>query len=105
MSAVGSAVRRREDSRLVTGRGRFVADIAPEAFEVALVRSTEAHARILGVEVEKAKAAPGVMSVYTGEDLRGRVSPLSHERMPHLNQSEWYPLALDQVRHFGEPIV
>src|SRR4029077_11795193 len=69
-SILGHAVRRREDPRLITGTGRYVDDIQPEGcLHVAFVRSTLAHAAIRSIDVEAAKAAPGVVAVLTAADL------------------------------------
>ncbi|HJZ70670.1 MAG TPA: hypothetical protein VKE51_02965, partial [Vicinamibacterales bacterium] len=66
---IGQSPRRREDERLVTGRGRFVDDIAPAScLHVAIVRSTHARARIVAVDTSAARALPGV-SVYVAGDL------------------------------------
>lgn len=65
-----SAVRRREDPRLVTGRGRYVDDVpAPRCLHAAFARSPLAHARVTGIETGAAAAVPGVVAVYTAPDL------------------------------------
>ncbi len=71
MTAVmGTRLLRREDPALLTGEARFVADLAvPGALHVALVRSPMAHGRIASVDLEPARAMPGVVAAYTGEDL------------------------------------
>ena len=67
---VGRALRRKEDPRLITGRARYVDDIAlPGQLWAALVRSPEAHAKIVSIDTSAAKARAGVHAVYTGEDL------------------------------------
>src|SRR4051812_48006172 len=106
-SDLGGAIPRTEDRRLLTGRGRFVADIAlPNTLHVAFVRSPFAHARITAVEVAAARAAPGVVSVVTGADLAGRVKPIRGDaRYPGFHSSDWPILAADLVRYQGEPIV
>ena len=69
-SILGSAVRRREDPRLITGAGRFVDDVpAPGCLHAAFVRSTLAHATLDRVDTAAAAAAPGVVAVYTAADL------------------------------------
>ncbi|MCR5865292.1 xanthine dehydrogenase family protein molybdopterin-binding subunit [Aquincola sp. J276] len=66
----GHTVRRIEDPALVTGRGRFTDDVAPQGqVHLAFARSTYAHARILSIDVDSALALPGVLAVYTGADL------------------------------------
>ena len=66
---IGQAVRRVEDQRFLTGRGRYVDDInLPNQCYGVPVLSPHAHARIKRVDVSKAKAAPGVLCVLTGAD-------------------------------------
>lgn len=66
----GRSLPRVEDDRLLRGLGRYADDLEiPGALEVAFVRSTEAHARVLDVDVSKALAAPGVVAVYTAGDV------------------------------------
>lgn len=63
-------VRRREDSRFLTGHGHYTDDLAPrEAFHVVFVRSPVAHGRILSVDIEEARQMPGVKGVFTAADL------------------------------------
>ena len=65
----GSAIRRREDPRLLTGAGTFTDDIQlPGMVHAAMLRSPHAHARIRGIDTTQAKAAPGVLAVFTGAD-------------------------------------
>jgi Aldehyde oxidase and xanthine dehydrogenase, a/b hammerhead domain len=64
---IGASVRRREDARLITGRGRYVSDIAlPGMIHVAFVRSLHAHARLRAIDVTAARTAPGVVGIVTG---------------------------------------
>ncbi len=75
---VGRSVPRREDAGLVSGAARFVADIRLDGMlEAAMVRSTEAHARIVDIDTTAARAVPGVVAVLTGADLEGRVGPFT----------------------------
>ncbi len=103
---LGASVRRREDSRLLTGRGRFVADIAlPHTLHVAFVRSPFAHARIANIDAAAARAAAGVVAVVTAADLAGRVNPIRADaRLPGFHSSAWPILAGDTVRYQGEPV-
>ena len=105
-SYVGASIRRKEDPRLLTGRGRFVADIAlPHTLHVAFVRSPFAHARIAGIDAAAARAAAGVAAVVTAADLAGRVNPIRAEaRYPGFHASDWPILAGDTVRYQGEPV-
>src|SRR3954451_1764219 len=67
--AIGQSVPRFEDTRLVTGGGRYVGDMVLPAMVFGYVlRSPHAHARIRSIDTTKAKAAPGVLAVLTGED-------------------------------------
>ena len=60
---VGQAMRRKEDPRMITGQGRYVDDIAvPGMLYMAIVRSSEAHARIVSIDASGAREAPGVMA-------------------------------------------
>ena len=68
-NGIGQPVRRKEDFRLLTGRGSFVDDLAlPELAHAVIVRSPHAHARIVSVDKAAALAAPGVLAVLTGAD-------------------------------------
>jgi len=69
-NGIGAAVRRKEDYRFITGAGRYTDDInLPRQVYAFIVRSPFAHARIKGVEVSAAAAAPGVVAVFTGADM------------------------------------
>jgi carbon-monoxide dehydrogenase large subunit len=75
----GARVRRREDPRLVTGRGRYVADVAlPGMLHVAVARSPHAHARIARVDAEAARRCPGVVHVLVPRDVA------AYDRLPLL---------------------
>ena len=103
----GEPVERREDARLLTGRGRFTDDFEHDAAEVAFVRSEHAHARIADVDVSGALDVEGVLAVYTHEDLDGGFG----EPLPLLTPHEGlvaprtqYALARDEVRYAGETV-
>src|SRR2546428_1218888 len=67
---IGLSVKRREDRRLLTGRGHYVDDVRlPHLCHAAIVRSPHAHARILDVDARRATALPGVVAVLTIADL------------------------------------
>ncbi|MDE2335486.1 MAG: xanthine dehydrogenase family protein [Rhodospirillales bacterium] len=69
-NAIGQGLRRREDGRLLTGGGHFLADVVPAGAAWAeIVRSPHAHADILGIDAEGARRLPGVLAVLTGADL------------------------------------
>lgn len=102
----GASVQRVEDDRLLRGRGRFVDDIEEGALECCFVRSPYARARILSIDVEAARALPGVAAVYTAADLPfgGLDLPLL---IPHPNLTHGRTqrcLASDFVRYAGEAV-
>ena len=73
MNKIGKPVLREEDLRLLQGRGRYLDDVAALDLAHAVVfRSPVAHADILSLVVEAARAAPGVLAVLTGDDLAKR---------------------------------
>src|SRR5436190_14938425 len=100
---VGARVPRVEDPRLLTGRGRFVADIPlPGMLHAAFVRSTLAHGKIQSVDVSEAKAHPGVHGVWTGSELQAAIpGGLQIEEMKATMQPV---LASEYVRFVGEPV-
>jgi carbon-monoxide dehydrogenase large subunit len=109
---LGTRVKRNEDPRLLTGRALFIDDVElPGTAHVAFVRSPHAHARILGIDLSKARAMPGVVALYTAADLGDywRPGPLLVPPPPVegmvFNQRTQVPLAKDKVRHLGETVV
>ena len=67
---IGKPVRRKEDQRLLTGRGRYTVDIdIPGQAHAVMLRSPHAHARIKSIDTECALALPGVLAIYTGADV------------------------------------
>src|SRR5207248_1588807 len=104
---VGAAVRRSEDYRFVTGRGRYVADIiAPEHCHAVVVRSAVAHARVARIDVAPALRRPGVLAVLTFADLGdlGTPIPIRIAPLPGFDRYLQWPLAHDRVRYVGEPL-
>src|ERR1700745_735115 len=70
---VGRALRRREDRKFLTGKGRYVDDITlPGVLYLAILRSPHAHARIAGIDLSAARVAAGVRLALAGTDLIGR---------------------------------
>ena len=106
---IGEAIVRREDPALLTGRGRYVDDVAPEgALHAFVVRSPLAHARILSVDVTEARETPGVVAVYTAADLAELgVGPLpGAEGLPPGSLNPQFPvLASGKVLWAGQPVV
>ncbi len=118
-NGIGQPVRRKEDFRLVTGRGRFGDDIVlPCQAHACFVRSPHAHARIVRVDKRAALAAPGVLAVLTGADYSAAgLGPIPHN--PGLSAPPdvqarlcggapiatcHYPLPANRVRFVGEPV-
>jgi aerobic carbon-monoxide dehydrogenase large subunit len=67
---VGTSLPRREDAALLTGRANWTENITlPGTLHLAVARSPLAHARITGIDLARARAYPGVVAVFTGEDL------------------------------------
>ena len=116
---IGERVPRKEDRRLLTGRGRFSDDFdAPGQAHAAFLRSPHAHARIVGIETADAASDTGVFTVLTGRDYAADgLSGLLQYHTPadHLDPSkpglsgdqlsplpEPPPIAMDRVRHVGE---
>jgi len=98
---LGHSVRRKEDDRLVRGRGTFVDDVKlPGMLHMALLRSPLAHARITRIDVEAAKAHPGVVAVVTGRDLDAH----GLAWMPTLSADTQAVLALDKVVFQGQEV-
>ena len=79
-AGIGDAVRRKEDERLISGRGSYADDLAFEGLARAVfVRSPHAHARIESIDVEAARKHPGVLAVITGADVtRAGLKPIPH---------------------------
>jgi carbon-monoxide dehydrogenase large subunit len=120
---IGRPVPRVEDLRLVRGNGRYTDDLHyPDEVHAAFVRSPHAHARIQGIQLHMAQSAPGVLAVLTGSDYLddGHVG-IAHAALPTdamnpRNPAFRYstgrqpfdqpqlPLAVDRVRHVGEPL-
>lgn len=100
----GRAVKRREDPRMITGRGLYVDDVQlPGTQAIAFVRSPYAHATITNVNVSAAEQHPGVLKVYTGKDFASVPVPCG-VNLPDSNQiSPTYPvMATDKVCYAGQ---
>ena len=104
---IGARVKRLEDPRLLTGKGAYVDDRqAAGMLHVAFRRSDQAHARIAGMELDAARALPGVIGVFTLDDLEGLVTPaIPSSRMRGYYATPIYPLARHKVRYVGEPVI
>ncbi|MGO1511501.1 Carbon monoxide dehydrogenase large chain [Actinomycetales bacterium JB111] len=100
---VGQALARIEDPALLTGRGTFLDDLSPlpGTLHAAIVRSPHPHARIVSVDLDRARAHPGVAAVIGPDEVTAalRPFPLSLQTpMPY------YPTGTDKVRFVGEPV-
>jgi carbon-monoxide dehydrogenase large subunit len=104
VSILGNRVVRREDPLFLTKGATYVDDLVLDgALHLSFVRSTMAHARIESIDTSEARQAPGVVAIYTADDLD--LAPIQPE-VPLLNQSMPQPvLAKDVVRFVGEPVV
>jgi len=108
--AIGQPVPRQEDPTLLRGEGRYTDDVnrAGQVFAV-MVRSPYAHGVLRGVDVEAARAMPGVLAVYTAADMAGYgpmicVLPLKNADGSPLRNIQRGPLASDRVRWVGDPV-
>ncbi len=101
---VGQSVPRVEDARLLTGRGRFVADVDPPGvLHAAFLRSPYPHATIARVDAGAARRAPGVHAVFTGAEINARTHPFPPFLMlPGLYTPPFQAMAADKVRFAGD---
>jgi len=111
-NGIGAAVRRKEDYRFITGKGLYVDDInRPNQLYAIIVRSPQAHAKINAIATDNAKAAPGVVAVFTGADMAAAgVGGLpcgwgitSSDGTPMVEPGH-PPLAVDVVHHVGDQV-
>src|SRR6516225_51403 len=116
ISFVGRSISRREDKRLLTGRGQFIADLKlPQMLHAAFVRSPLAHARIKAIHLSRAAASPGIIYALSGPELARQLPPVPDTQLAL--PSKWTtlvqhkfinpqqpPLAYDKVRHVGEAV-
>ncbi len=109
---VGQPVRRFEDVRLLTGGGRYQDDVVlPRQVHAVFLRSPHAHARIVSIEVEAARSAPGVIAVYTGVDYKADGLSMPKAAMPRKKRDgspmfapQRPALVIDRVRYVGDPV-
>ena len=104
---VGARIKRTEDPRLLTGCGAYTDDRRVDrVLHVAFRRSDQSHARIAAIDCAAARSAPGIVAVFTANDLSDLVKPVfATSRMPGYYATPILPLALGKVRYVGEPIV
>ncbi len=112
---IGAEVRRREDPRLLRGRGMYVDDVKlPGLLHAAVLRSPHAHARLGAIRAEAALRQPGVVAVFTFQDLKAGMKPLPVSGTPPpalqarvgfmLRTTAQFPLGRDRVRYVGEAV-
>jgi len=113
---IGAKVKRKEDPRLITGSSIYVDDLKlPGMVHVTFVRSSYAHARITGIDASAALAVPGVIAVWTAEDLKPYLKPVAastptaeggggESDSDDIPVPPVEPLASKKVRYIGEPV-
>ena len=105
----GASIKRSEDPRILTGRGRYVDDLKlPGMLHAAFVRSPLAHGRVLSVDATVARELPGVVLVLTGADLEAMTVPGQDPLFAMMGAGgpmpEYSLLATDKVRFVGDPV-
>lgn len=109
---IGAPVKRREDQRFITGKGRYVDDmVLPGQLYAHIVRAPHAHARIAAIDTEAARQAPGVVAVLTGADMAaddvGSVPcgwQVNSKDGTPMVEPPHSPLCVDRVRHVGDQV-
>lgn len=103
---VGQSVKRVEDDRLLTGNGRYVADVDPPGvLHAVFLRSPLAHATIISIDVAAARRAPGVVAVFTGRDMEEITHPFPpFSMLPDLYTPLYHCLSSETVRFVGDPV-
>lgn len=105
--SIGTRAPRKEDTRLLTGDGRFTDDIDPaHVLHMAVARCPYPHARIAGVDTSAAKQLPGIEHILTPTAVREASDPLTVLRpVPGAPTLPYYALAQDTATHEGQPVV
>ena len=112
---MGQRIKRKEDPRFITGTGKYTDDIKlPGMLHLALLRSDRGHARIEGIDVAKARKMPGVVAVYTGKDLAGKLGGVPcgvrnaegkhYSAGVPLNVPDYPVIAIDKVAFVGQNV-
>ena len=108
MTYIGQSLTRNEDRRFLTGTGRFVEDIdLPGQAWAQVVRSPHAHATIIEIDTTAALAVPGVLAVYTYEDIAALGAmrcPTQVATIEPMKIPQRPALARGRVRHVGDPV-
>ena len=108
-TGIGASVKRKEDFRFLTGRGNYTDDInQPNQTYAYILRSPHAHAKIKGIDTAAAKTAPGVVAVFTGEDMQVGSIPcgwgVNNKDGSPMNEPFHPALAQGKVRHVGDQV-
>ncbi len=98
-SILGNAVQRKEDPGLLTGANKYLDDLDVDAAHIVFVRSTMAHAAIEGIDTSEAEGMPGVLGVYTADNLEMATVNGFPDLGDHMNRP---PLAVGRVRFVGD---
>ncbi|MEX2046116.1 MAG: xanthine dehydrogenase family protein molybdopterin-binding subunit [Chloroflexota bacterium] len=102
---IGTRTPRKEDPKLITGRGIFTDDVTlPGTVYVSLVRSPHAHARIRRIDAATARKEPGVVTVVTGKDAEATGVLPVFITVPGINGTKHMPLASDKARYAGDAV-
>ncbi|MEM0322125.1 MAG: molybdopterin cofactor-binding domain-containing protein, partial [Thermoprotei archaeon] len=102
---IGRPLRVKEDVYPITGKATYLDDIdIPDTLYLAYVRAPVSHARVKRVDVSKALSHPGVVYCITGEEVKKLLSPFMEITEPPNGKIYDYPLAVDKVKYFGEPV-
>ena len=104
---VGKSIKRVEDPRFIQGKGKYIANLTlPNMAHLAIKRSPYGHAKILSINTKAAQNLPGVIAVYTGQDLiDGGVGKLPCGwNVPDIKVPTRWPLMVDKVRHVGDGV-
>jgi carbon-monoxide dehydrogenase large subunit len=102
---IGTRTPRKEDPKLIQGRGTFTDDVTlPAMVYVSLVRSPHAHARIRRIDAAAARKEPGVVTIVTGKDAEATGVLPVFITVPGLNGTKHMPLATDKARYAGDAI-
>ena len=107
-TGIGASAPRKEDARLLTGQGGYVDNLTvPGMVWMAVVRSPHAHARIVGVDLSKAKAAEGVVAAFSGAELEedwAAPLPMAWPVTDDINNPSHLPLATTVARYAGDGV-
>ncbi len=102
---VGQGLARKEDNRLLRGRGKFVDDIKLRGMlYLKFVRSPYAHAKVISLDTSAAEAVPGVICILTGPEIAKQTNPFIEIGPDPFARIKDYPLAVSKVRYQGEPV-